>query len=112
VAELFKLQLYQHVALENAVVKDEVNEVVGVTNQNPLLAGFKAKTVAQFEQKILKLIKKLVLQMRLAHHFFWFETKEFEHIGVPNRKFGIGGIGAFCTIVASFFLSLDNPDLS
>jgi hypothetical protein len=75
VIELFEIQLDQHVALEEAMVEDEVYEVVGVVEQNPLLACFETETVPQLQQKILESVQQLVFQMRLAHDRLRLELK-------------------------------------
>ena len=45
----FELQFHQHMALEHPVVKDKIHEVVRISDQNPLLAGFKTESVAQLQ---------------------------------------------------------------
>ncbi|CCU84141.1 hypothetical protein PHOSAC3_120758 [Mesotoga infera] len=47
------LQLHQHMALKDAVVENQVNETVCITDQDPLLAGFKAESVAKLQKEIL-----------------------------------------------------------
>jgi len=54
------------VTLEDPVIKDKIDEVVCIPNQNPLLAGFKAESVAQLQQKVLKFIKELLMTLWIS----------------------------------------------
>ena len=54
VAELLDFQIDQHMALEDAVIEDEIDEAVGVADEDALLAGLETEAVAQFEQEILR----------------------------------------------------------
>ena len=45
-AELGHLQLDQHMALEDAMVKDQVNEPVGFADQDALLSRLEAEAVS------------------------------------------------------------------
>ena len=55
VAELFEFQFYQHVALQDSVVEDQVDESVGIADQDALLPGLETEAVAEFEQEFLHL---------------------------------------------------------
>jgi hypothetical protein len=55
VAEFVDLELYQHVALEHAVVEDEVHEKRLTADEQTLLARLKAEPMAEFQQKGFKL---------------------------------------------------------
>ena len=46
--ELLVLQLYDDTAMQNAVVKHKVGIIVLVVNDNALLAGLEAETLAEF----------------------------------------------------------------
>ena len=46
VGELFQLQIDQHMALQDAVIKHQVDEVVRVANQDASLTGFETKAPA------------------------------------------------------------------
>lgn len=52
VAELVHLELNQDMALEDAMVEDQVHEAAGVSNDNAFLLGFQAETMAEFQQKV------------------------------------------------------------
>ena len=47
--EFLKLQLHQNVALEDAVVKNQVDKAARFSNQDALLLRLQAKAVAQLQ---------------------------------------------------------------
>lgn len=53
VAEFVVFEFYDDVAMENAVVEDEVGKVVAVVNDDAFLAGLKTKAIAEFEEEFL-----------------------------------------------------------
>jgi len=52
-AELLEFQFHQYVALENAVIEDQVHKSVSITDENTLLAGLKAEPMPEFQKKLL-----------------------------------------------------------
>lgn len=46
-------QFYDDVAMEDAVVEDEVGKVVAVVNDDAFLAGLKTEAIAEFEEEFL-----------------------------------------------------------
>ena len=54
VSELVELELDQHVALEDAVIEDQIDEEIAIANQQALLAGFETEAVTKFKQKLLE----------------------------------------------------------
>ena len=52
VCELAGLEVYDHVALEDCVIENQIDiEMVAIQRQ-PLLPGYKRKTLAQFQQEM------------------------------------------------------------
>lgn len=63
VAERIYLQFDQDMALEDAVVEDQVHETVRVANEDALLAGFETEPVSKFEQKSLQSVEQRLLDI-------------------------------------------------
>ena len=53
VAEFVVFEFYDDVAMEDAVVEDEVGKVVAVVNDDAFLAGLKTEAIAEFEEVFL-----------------------------------------------------------
>ena len=51
-----ELEIDEHVASKQAVVKDKIDEVVVFIESEALLAGFKKKAFAEFEQEMLETV--------------------------------------------------------
>ena len=56
-------QFNEYMALEYAVIEDEVDEKVLIADEDALLAGLEAETVAHFEQEVLEAVKKGVFEV-------------------------------------------------
>lgn len=67
--ELLVLQLYDDTAMQNAVVEHKVVIIVLVVNDNALLAGLEAEALAEFEDELLQVSYKCILQVMLIHVF-------------------------------------------
>lgn len=53
VAEFVVFEFYDDVAMEDAVVEDEVGKVVAIVNDDAFLAGLKTEAIAEFEEEFL-----------------------------------------------------------
>lgn len=68
--EAIDLDVNDDVTLEDTMIEDEVRlEVVGV-DKNAFLAGFKAKTIAHFQQELLHMVDDGFLQVRFGPSLF------------------------------------------
>jgi hypothetical protein len=84
VAEGIRLEFHQDVALEHAVVKDEVDEEVFVADEDALLPGLEAEAMTQLEKEILESIQQGVFQVRLGHDIPGTQAEELEDVGIPD----------------------------
>ncbi len=64
------LQLYDDTAMQNTVVEHKVGIIVLVVNDNALLAGLEAEALAEFEDELLQVSYKCILQVMLIHVFY------------------------------------------
>src|SRR4051794_7719897 len=96
-AELFKLELDEDVALEDAMVEHQIDEAVLVADQDALLASFEAEAVPQFQKEFLEMVEKLLFEVRFANNLAWFQAQELEDVRVAHgegRRSGLGlGMG-------------------
>ena len=93
VAELVYFQLDEHMALENALIEDEVHEAACLADDNPLLPRLETETMAQFQEKILQLVEQGILQVGFAHGLLWPKAEKLENIRVTNSEFRLGLFG-------------------
>lgn len=84
VGEGLGLQLDEDVALEDAVVEDEVHEEILSTNEDPFLACFEAEAVAHFEKKLLQSFEQGIFQIRFAHGVPRAETEKLEDVRIAD----------------------------
>lgn len=84
-AELGQLQFYQHMTFQDTVVKNQVDEIVLVANQDAFLSRLKAEAVTQLQQEFLDFTDKVVFQMGLAHYLARRQPQELEHLRVAHR---------------------------
>ena len=71
------LEVNQHVALENPVVKDQIAEEVVVIDKDSLLPGFETEAVAEFQQEFFKVVHQRVFQVGFFDNVLVLEPDEF-----------------------------------
>lgn len=86
---------FKNVAFQNSMVKNHINKIMGIADQNALLSGLKTETMPKFQQELLNLVQQLVFQCGFAHNLFRLQTKELKNIGIADiqlrfRHFGCG----------------------
>ncbi len=69
---------------ENPVIKDQIDKVVGISNENSFLSGFKTEPVAKFKQEFFNMIQQFRFQMGLTHHLAGFQAQKLKHIGITD----------------------------
>lgn len=52
-AEFVVFEFYDDVAMEDAMVEDEIGKVVAVVDDDAFLTGFETEAIAEFEEKFL-----------------------------------------------------------
>ena len=114
--ERLQLKLHQHMTFEDAVIKDQVNEIVGSSNENALLAGLETKPVSKFQHEFLQSVQKLIFQLGIAHYLAGLQTKKLKHKGIVDiqsrfRLFrsAVGQFGEFFSCLLTD-LSVRNRD--
>ena len=71
------LEVDQHVALENPVVKDQIAEEVVVIDKDSFLPGFETKPVAEFQQEFFKVVYQRVFQVGFFDNVLVLKPDEF-----------------------------------
>ena len=77
--ELVELEVDDDVAAEEAVVEDEVHEVVVLVEGEALLAGLEEEAFAEFEEEVLEAIDDGLLEVGLGVAGLRIEAEELEH---------------------------------
>ena len=80
-------------ALEHAVVEDEVHKEVLITDEEALLPGLKAKAVAHFGEEVLEAVEQGVFEVGSAHDIAGAKAEELEDVGIADD---LGGLKGFC----------------
>lgn len=78
VREFLVLQFYDYAAMQDAVIKHEVGIIILVVNDNAFLAGFEAEALAEFEDELLQVTDKRILQVVLVNHVLSLESKKLK----------------------------------
>ena len=74
------------VAVQDAMVKHQIDKVVSIADQDSTLASFEAKPLSEFEKEFLQLIQQLVFEMRFTHDFRRPEAEEFEDVRITDGE--------------------------
>lgn len=112
VAEFIHFEFDEHVALEDAVIENDIHEATCLTNEDALLPRLEAKAVAQLQQKVLQLVEKRVFKIGLAHGLLRFQTEKLEHVGIADGQLRLCLFGGAWARVASFSLLVESPERS
>ncbi len=79
-----ELQLEGHQCLEEAMVEEQVDEILLLSEHEPMLSSDKAEAVAEFQKEGLQAADEAVLQLTLPHRTTQAEELEvvgaFEHL--------------------------------
>ena len=84
VAKGIGLEFHQDVALEDAVVEDEIDEEMFVADEDALLPRLEAEAVAQLEEEILKTIQQGIFEVGLGHDIPGTQAEELEDVGIAD----------------------------
>ena len=80
-------QINQYEAFQNTMVKDQIHMIVSIPDGEGILPSHKSKALAQFQQKSLKIIYQLLLQITLLILLLTGHPKEFKRISVSYDVF-------------------------
>ena len=64
--------------MQNAVVEHKVGIIILVVNDNALLSGLKAETLAKFENKLLQMTDESFLQVMFVNYILCLKSKKLE----------------------------------
>jgi hypothetical protein len=98
------------VALEYAIVKDHVDETVGVADQDPLLARFEAEAVSELEQKLFELVEQRCFEIGLGHDVLGLDAENSKTYGPRMSSAGAARSAVVRTSSASLLGSLERPE--
>ncbi len=88
VLELVHFQLHQHVAPQEAVVKDQVHEKILVPDEQAFLAGLQTESIPQFQHKLLQVLEQGRLQAVLRQHILRLQPQELKGEGALHHVAG------------------------
>ena len=78
VGELLVLQFYDYAAMQYAVVEHKVWIVIFVVDDDTFLASLEAEALAEFEDELLQVADKCILQVMLVNNFLRLQSKKLE----------------------------------
>ena len=88
VLDFLEFQIDKDEASQDAVVKDEIDAVVGVVDRHAVLAADEGEAFAEFQKKGLEVIAELRLQIGLVQGVGLGDFEEFEDIGIAQEVAG------------------------
>ena len=81
------LQIDQHKAFENVIVKHKVDEKVLTIQRKLLLSGYEGEASSQLQQEVLQVVNQCLLQFSLIHMRIRLDLQELHYIGVFDDFF-------------------------
>jgi len=88
VTKLADFEVDQHIAAEQTVVEDQIDEEMLLVEGEALLPGFKQETFTQFQQEVFKFVDDGALQIGFGILRLFIETEEFQNIGFLEQVLG------------------------
>ena len=85
--KLTHLQIDQHKALEDIIVKHKVDEKVLTIQRKLLLSCYKGEASSQLQQEVLQVINQCLLQFSLIHMRIRLDLQKLHYIGVFDDLF-------------------------
>ena len=85
VLDFLELQIDEDEASQDAVIKDEIDAVVGVVDRHTVLAADEGEAFSQFQEKGLEVVAELCLQIGLIQSVGFADFEEFEDIGIAQE---------------------------
>ena len=82
---LINLEVYQHEAAQNAVIKNQINFVVGVVDRYTILAANKGEALAQFQQKLLQVIAQHRFKVGFRNFVRFGNFQKLKHIRLAQQ---------------------------
>ena len=104
VVELVKLEIDQHVAAQQPVVEDEIDEKMIFIESKTLLPGLEKKPLAEFKQKLFEPVDDGTLQVGLGILRLLVEAEEFKDIRFLEQILGLDDDLPFVGKAAKAFL--------
>jgi hypothetical protein len=93
VGEPVHLELDQDMALEDAVIEDQIDEAAGLADDDALLPSFEAEAVAELHQERVEVVEERVFEVGFADSVLRPEAEELEDVGIADRELGLGLFG-------------------
>lgn len=87
-AELVNLEINEHVAAQQAVIENQINEEMVLFEGKAFLAGFEEKAFAKFEQKVIEPVNNGSFQIGFGITRLFVQPQEFENIRFFEHVFG------------------------
>ena len=89
VFDIIELEVNQNKAAQNTVIKNQINMIVCIVDGNAVLTTDKGKTLAQFQQKGLKMVAEQRFELGFRHLMGFGDFEKFEDIGFTQNIFGL-----------------------
>ena len=76
--KLLVLQFDDNTTMQNAIVEHKVGVIILVIDNDALLASLKTKAFAQFEDKLLQVSDKRILQILFIYNLLCFQSEKLK----------------------------------
>ena len=86
VPELIVLQFHNNIAMEQAVVKNQIRKVVFAVYYDAFLTSLKTETFTHFQQELLQMSYYRFFNIVLCNDIFCLKAKKLESVGISQLK--------------------------
>lgn len=76
------MKLDQHMAVELAVIENQIHEVIAAPDADLLLPVLEAESISQFEQELLQVVEQGGLQIVFTENLLRLEPEKFKNVGI------------------------------
>lgn len=91
IASFGSFQIYQHKAFQDPVIENHIHVVMTITERNAILSADKREAFTQFQQKMLKIVNDMLLEVGFRQLVRFGDFQKFQYIRLAeqiNRAFG------------------------
>ena len=92
VAKFVDLQFHQHMAFQDAVVEDQIDEAPGSAVGDALLLRLQAEAMAQLQQEFAQMVQQGRFKIGFGHRFAGAQAEKLEDVRVADRQLRFGGL--------------------
>ena len=103
-AEFIHFQFHEDMALEEAVVEDEIHKASGLADEDGFLPRFETEPVTQLQEEFLEVFQQALFEIGLGDGLLRLQAQELEDIRIADGEPGFLGVDQLVGHRGEFFL--------